>query len=316
MRWSGAQASNRRFSPTSGKRTTASALSPLPSMSTITPSPNFSWRTSSPTAGRDARRRVRRWWTRSPRADRRCSAAASHRRRDDGLAMRSEPAPAPLLLTDCHQQVRGDLVEEPARRSVVGAAEQHATPRVAEVQPLLGPGDADVAEPAFLFELVGVAEAAHVREHAVFETDEEHDRELEALRRVQRHQRDRAQVGIGFVDVGDERDGFEERLHAVEPFGVTVGRLLALADTRRSRRARSGRRRSIWSSNSRAEPMSSCRFSTRPCASTDRSDFELGEVAALRERPIRARPPHRRPRRLPPTPSARAGPSGRRAPCR
>ena len=46
---SGAQERSRRFSPTSGKRTTASALSPLPLMSTMTPSPNFSWRTSSPT---------------------------------------------------------------------------------------------------------------------------------------------------------------------------------------------------------------------------------------------------------------------------
>ena len=41
--------------------------------------------------------------------------------------------------------------------------------------------------------------------------------------------------------------------------------------------------RSTCSSNSRAEPTSSCRFSTRPCASIERSDFQLGEVAAARQ---------------------------------
>ena len=90
---------------------------------------------------------------------------------------------------------------------------------MAQVQPLLGARDADVTEAPFLFELVGIAEAAHVREHAVFEADEEHDRVLETLGRVQRHQRDGARVGVVLVDVGDERDRFEERLHAGEPFG-------------------------------------------------------------------------------------------------
>src|SRR5215471_5346204 len=45
---SGAQDSNRRFSPASRNRTSASVLSPLPLMSRITPSPNTLWRTSSP----------------------------------------------------------------------------------------------------------------------------------------------------------------------------------------------------------------------------------------------------------------------------
>ena len=88
---------------------------------------------------------------------------------------------------------------------------------MAQVEALLGAGDADVAEAPFLFELVGIAEAAHVREHAVFQADEEHDRVLEALGRVQRHQRDGAlRPGSVLVDVGDERDRLEERLHARE----------------------------------------------------------------------------------------------------
>ena len=46
---SGAHTRRSRFSPTSRNRTIASALSPLPSMSRITPSPKRSWVTSSPT---------------------------------------------------------------------------------------------------------------------------------------------------------------------------------------------------------------------------------------------------------------------------
>ena len=58
------------------------------------------------------------------------------------------------------------------------------------------PRDADVTEAAFLLELVGIAERAHVREDAVLEPGEEHDRELEALGRVQRHERDRARLAV------------------------------------------------------------------------------------------------------------------------
>src|SRR5206468_11487923 len=46
----GAHASSNRFSPTLGKRTIASALSPAPSISSTTPSPHLPWTTSSPTA--------------------------------------------------------------------------------------------------------------------------------------------------------------------------------------------------------------------------------------------------------------------------
>jgi hypothetical protein len=75
---------------------------------------------------------------------------------------------------------------------------------VAEIEAFLGPCDPDVAQPALLFELVGVADASHVREHAVFQTDEEHNREFEALRGVQRHERDGALLGIVLVEIGDE----------------------------------------------------------------------------------------------------------------
>jgi hypothetical protein len=43
---------------------------------------------------------------------------------------------------------------------------------VDQVEPLACTGDADVGETPLLLELVGIAEAPHVREHAVFETGE------------------------------------------------------------------------------------------------------------------------------------------------
>src|SRR6476619_2197384 len=49
-------------------------------------------------------------------------------------------------------------------------------------------GEADVGEPTLLGELLWVTERAHVREDAVLEPAEEHDRKLQPLCGVQRHQ--------------------------------------------------------------------------------------------------------------------------------
>ena len=105
----------------------------------------------------------------------------------------------------------------------------------------------DVAEAPLLLELLGVAEAAHVREHAVLEAGEEHDGELEALRGVQRHQRDRARCPRRrrVVEVGDERDRLEERLDPREARAgsrrradAVVGRGADARDRRAARRRR------------------------------------------------------------------------------
>ena len=68
------------------------------------------------------------------------------------------PTAAPARLALRLDQLFGDLGEEPARRVVVRRAEQLPAPRVAEVQPLARPGDADVAEAPFLFERFGITE--------------------------------------------------------------------------------------------------------------------------------------------------------------
>ena len=90
----------------------------------------------------------------------------------------------------------------------------------------LGPGDADVGEAALLLQLVGLGERTDVREDALLHADQEHDRELQALGRVQRHQHDLVVVVVELVGVGDQRDLLEE---LVEP-GELAGRADQLAE--------------------------------------------------------------------------------------
>ena len=123
-------------------------------------------------------------------------AGAAHpgtgrQRRDGGTVGAAGPAERRAEALPV-EQVAGDLVEEARRRVVLRCTPRGADGRAREVEPLAGPGDADVGEAALLLELLGVAERAHVREDAVLEAGEEDDRELEALGRVQRHQRDDA----------------------------------------------------------------------------------------------------------------------------
>ena len=58
------------------------------------------------------------------------------------------------------------------------------------IQPVHRARDADVGEAALFFELGHVGERAAVREDALFQTGQEHVRELQALGAVHRHQRD------------------------------------------------------------------------------------------------------------------------------
>ena len=103
------------------------------------------------------------------------------------------------VLAEHLDQLLGDLGEEPAGRVEVRAPEEHPAPRVAEIEPLARPGDADIAEAAFLLELVGLAQAAHVRKDAVLEAGEKHHRELEPFGGVQRHERDGALLSFDVV---------------------------------------------------------------------------------------------------------------------
>ena len=174
------------------------------------------------------------WVTRSP-GDERDDRAVAGRRARPGRAARVATAGAgrgdrwrrPRRLALPVDQVGRDLVEEPGRRVVLRCAPGGADRRAGQVQPLAGPGDADVGEPPLLLELLGVAERAQVREGAVLHAGEEHDRELQALGGVQGHQRDDpgllGLLGVGdLVGVGDERDPLEEVLEADHLAGLAA----------------------------------------------------------------------------------------------
>ena len=93
--------------------------------------------------------------------------------------------------------------------------------RPGEVEPLAGPGHADVREPALLLELGLVAERAHVREDAVLHAGEEHHRELQALRGVQGHQRDHP--GLLLVGLVGDLVGVGDQGHPLQEVGEAGG---------------------------------------------------------------------------------------------
>src|SRR6185437_8857217 len=93
-------------------------------------------------------------------------------------------------------QLARQFVEEPARRIVLGGTPSRSGDGAGDVEPLARPGNADVSEPPLLCELVAgtLGDRSLMRENAVFTTGEEDRVELQALRRVQRHQGDDAGV--------------------------------------------------------------------------------------------------------------------------
>ena len=79
-----------------------------------------------------------------------------------------------------------------------------------EIELSLGACDADVEEPALFLEQSGIVVRLRQREEPVLEATDEHDRELEPLRVVQRHERHRIRVGAELVELGDEHGALEE----------------------------------------------------------------------------------------------------------
>ena len=101
----------------------------------ITPSPNFSWLDVVADAQPDLLGAARAAAGRGP--------TAGDRRVDHRVAVLAEAAaaaPALVRLALRLDELLGDLGEEPARRVVVGRAEQLPAPRVAEVEALARPG--------------------------------------------------------------------------------------------------------------------------------------------------------------------------------
>ena len=179
---SGAKRSTKRLTPSSPpKSTSACVLSPSPRVRTTVPRPKAV--VGDPVARRE----------RDDRPVARRAHPGPRREGRDGRALVATPdrrgARELALPVD---ELGGDLVEEPRRRVVLRCAPSGPDRRAGQVEPLAGPGDADVGEAALLLELLGVAEAAQVREGAVLHAGEEDDGELQPLGRVERHEGDDA----------------------------------------------------------------------------------------------------------------------------
>ena len=169
----------------------------------------------SPAGTRRARRR-------GPASRTGSSAAPRTRGRGRGRARR-----AAAELRPDHQLGR-DLEQEPRRHRCLAHPPGRAAPGVRQVEPPLRPGDADVGEPPLLLELLLVVERPAVREEALLEPGDEDDRELEALGRVERDQRDGVGVALVRVLVGDERGLLEQPVERV------VGRQVVVAGRHRA----------------------------------------------------------------------------------
>ena len=137
------------------------------------------------------------------------------RSRTRGPRSRSDPVVGAAVELRPDHQLGRDLEQEPRRDAHPAAAPGRPPPGVRQEQPPLRPRDPDVGEPALLLELLLVVERPAVREQALLEAGDEHDRELEALRRVERDQRDRVGVALVRVLVGDERGLLEQPVERV-----------------------------------------------------------------------------------------------------
>ena len=154
-----------------------------------------------------------------PRGDRRRGRARPPR--DAGTAERgTAAAPAGRRLLD---QLGGDLVEEPRRRVVLGApcSMRHQASR--QVQPLAGPGDADVGEAALLLELSGSpasACAGRSPSSIPIRNTTGNSRPLAECSVISTTRRCRRRSS-SLVGVGHEADLLEELLDRLEVAGVT-----------------------------------------------------------------------------------------------
>jgi hypothetical protein len=86
-----------------------------------------------------------------------------------------------------------------------------------EIALFLGTRERDIHKPPFLFQFSGREIRTRMREHPLFQSDEEDDREFESLRTVYRHELYRIRPCLYLIRIRSERDFFEE--HAECLFG-------------------------------------------------------------------------------------------------
>ena len=141
---------------------------------------------------------------------------------DDARSLRRRPRPRADRV---RETPRRQIVEEARWRLRASLAPDAAHARMRDHEPLAGTRDRDVREAALLLESCVRARALAVaerREDSILHAGEKHDRPLEALRDVDRHQHDL--LGRGLIARRRERDPFEKAGHPLR--GRWVGALV------------------------------------------------------------------------------------------
>src|SRR5262249_47942166 len=129
---------------------------------------------------------------------------------------KTAPPEAARRLGDLDMRL-GELVEKPRGHAALPQAADAPVAGEENLHPPPRPGDADVREPALLLEsrAAALVERALVRKQPFLPARQEHRIELEALGRMQRHDRDR--IGVrSAVGIHDERHMLEEALQVLE----------------------------------------------------------------------------------------------------
>ena len=112
---------------------------------------------------------------------------------------------------DAFDQFRWNLVEKARRLRSLVLPEDAAACRAREDEIRLRARHPDIAEAPFLFDVLFVLAGAGVREQSLLEARDDHDRKLEAFRRVHRHQPDaRFAVARLLVRLREEREPIHE----------------------------------------------------------------------------------------------------------
>ena len=124
-----------------------------------------------------------------------------------GLADRCR-RPAVVLF---HEAFR-DFIEETAGQVRRNAAVHGTRRRIGDVELPFGPGNADIGQTPFFFDLVVIHEGPAVREKAFIEAGQKDHRKFQALSGVERHEGDLRFAAFEFVDVAHEGYRFQEDL--------------------------------------------------------------------------------------------------------
>jgi len=130
-----------------------------------------------------------------------------------------------------NHEFRGDLGQEPAGVVALHLTKLHSLGRMGEEELPLGPGHAHIAEAPLLLDGQRVDRGSTVREEPLLQADQEHAGKLQPLRGMQGHQGHELALVPHGIDIGHERDVFEEAREGavLRPLGEGGSRVYELS---------------------------------------------------------------------------------------